>query len=228
MRRREMIRTFGTGLVGLGAWGGMGIASQASEEDTKGKRQIERPRGLLVPTKMFMTSATAVHERRARADDLLLCRAGIGNCNRVEVSSIVPPGCKLISRKEGEGYLHDGQVIFAVLGKNDSSTPGLKIATAIGMAIPEDGGTGCISEAQSEGPETSAAHLTQRAVEAALGMLALRRNVTDFDPHKEYDPRKTTYHLGSNLVRIYTVSEEATVDSEGHPTFVLSSVVFIM
>jgi arginine decarboxylase len=227
MRRRKLIVKMGAGLAGAAAVTGFVPGASGADRSPSGGAVPERGRGPLVPTRMFLTTSTSTHERRARADDLLLWRAGIGNCNRVEVSSIVPPGCKLIPRQEGVKLLQDGQIVFAVLGKSYSCTPGERIITAIGMAIPEDGGTGCVSEAEGVDPDADPAYVTRRAVEAALGMMAMRLG-SDFDPHKEYVPNKAVYQIGRTPVRVHTAAESATVDGSGRPTFVLTSLVFLM
>src|SRR5690348_9972003 len=102
MRRRNLITTLGAGLaaVGLG-----GRASGADATPKAGSGRGPQPGGLLVPTRMFLATGVGEHVRQARADDLCLVHAGIGNCNRVEVSSIVPPGCRMIPREEGQRFL---------------------------------------------------------------------------------------------------------------------------
>jgi len=225
MRRRNLIASVSACLAGSVAFLRNGSAARG-EDQTPVRPAGDRTAGLrpLIPTRMFITTAVAANERRAWADDMVLWQAGIGNTNRVEVSSIIPPGCKLIPREEGLKLIKDGQILFAVLGKTNSSTPGVKIATAVGMVIPEDGGTGYISEAQGE--DLDADYAARRATEAAMGMYAMRMGVS-YDPTKEYDPHKEVYRIGDKTVRVKSASTGATVDATGKHTFVLTSVVFL-
>jgi arginine decarboxylase len=227
MRRRNLIGSVSAYLAGSVALLRGGSAARG-EDLSKVRPAGDSAAGLrpLVPTRMFVTSAVSANERRAWADDTVLCGAGIGNCNRVEVSSIIPPGCKIIAREEGLKLIKDGQILFAVLGKTNSATPGMKIATALGFVIPEDGGTGFISEAVGEDPDLDPAYVARRAAEAAMGMYAMRMGLS-YDPHKEFDPSKEVYKIGGRTVRVTTASTGATVDPSGKHTFVLTSAVFL-
>ena len=83
---------------------------------------------------------------------MALRTAGIAACNLVRVSSIFPPRCKLISRKEGQKYLEPGQVVFAVMSENATHEPHRLIAASIGVALPADKSTyGYLSEHHSFG-----------------------------------------------------------------------------
>jgi arginine decarboxylase len=104
----------------------------------------------LVPTRMFLTSGVGVHERQINASDLAFREAGIGERNRVQVSSMIPPGCALISRKEGVKLLEGGQILFAVLAPAETIEPDQRIAAAVALAIPDDDRTGCIAEVYSQ------------------------------------------------------------------------------
>jgi arginine decarboxylase len=67
---------------------------------------------------------------------LALRNAGIQHCNIVNVSSIIPPGCKLISREKGLKMLKPGEITFVVLARNQTNEPHRLIAASIGVAIP--------------------------------------------------------------------------------------------
>ncbi|MFH1622196.1 MAG: pyruvoyl-dependent arginine decarboxylase, partial [Candidatus Omnitrophota bacterium] len=55
----------------------------------------------MVPTKVFFTKGVGTHKEELRSYELALKDAGIEKCNLVNVSSIFPPGCKIISKSEG-------------------------------------------------------------------------------------------------------------------------------
>ena len=62
----------------------------------------------MVPKKLFFTKGVGKHKERLTSFELALRDAGIASQNLVRVSSIFPPQCKVISRKEGLKYLDDG------------------------------------------------------------------------------------------------------------------------
>src|ERR1035441_6426838 len=55
----------------------------------------------MVPKKLFFTKGVGKHKERLTSFELALRDAGIASQNLVRVSSIFPPRCKVITRKEG-------------------------------------------------------------------------------------------------------------------------------
>ena len=55
-----------------------------------------REYGLLIPSKVFLTSGVGVARRKLTSFEFALREAGIERCNLVRVSSIFPPHCKLL------------------------------------------------------------------------------------------------------------------------------------
>ena len=66
----------------------------------------------MVPKRIFFTKGVGKHRERLTSFELALRDAGIAAQNLVRVSSIFPPNCKLLARKEGVKYLHPGEVVF--------------------------------------------------------------------------------------------------------------------
>ena len=54
----------------------------------------------IIPNKIFFTKGKGVHKDKLASFEMALREAGIEKCNLVSVSSILPPQCKTISRKE--------------------------------------------------------------------------------------------------------------------------------
>ena len=69
----------------------------------------------MVPKKMFFTKGVGKHKERLTSFELALRDAGIASQNLVRVSSIFPPRCKVITRKEGAKLLNHGEVVFEAL-----------------------------------------------------------------------------------------------------------------
>ena len=55
----------------------------------------------MIPKYMFLTKGVGSHKEQLASFELALRNAGIHRCNIVTVSSIIPSGCKLISKEEG-------------------------------------------------------------------------------------------------------------------------------
>src|SRR6476661_9727242 len=101
----------------------------------------------MVPRRIFLTRGVGKHKERLTSFELALRDAGIASQNLVRVSSIFPPNCKLISRKEGLKYLHHGEVVFAVVAESSTREPHRLTAASIGLAMPADRSTyGYLSE----------------------------------------------------------------------------------
>ncbi|UCG37626.1 MAG: pyruvoyl-dependent arginine decarboxylase, partial [Candidatus Bathyarchaeota archaeon] len=57
----------------------------------------------MIPRYFFLTKGSGKNKERLQSFELALRAAGIHHCNLVNVSSIVPPGCKLVTRDRGLG-----------------------------------------------------------------------------------------------------------------------------
>ena len=71
--------------------------------------------GKLVPAKVFFTKGVGTHKEELRSYELALRDAGIEKCNLVHVSSIFPPGCKILPKKRKTGRVNPTHVINLVL-----------------------------------------------------------------------------------------------------------------
>lgn len=86
-----------------------------------------------VPTKAALVAGDADGPFELVAFDNALRKAGIAELNLVPVSSIWPIGCKIVRWRKME----PGTIVPLVISKICSSTPGQKIAAAVGIAISE-------------------------------------------------------------------------------------------
>ena len=124
----------------------------------------------MVPKRMFFTKGVGKHRERLTSFELALRDAGIAAQNLVRVSSIFPPNCKMLARKEGVKYLSPGEVVFAVVAENSTHEAHRLLASSIGVAIPADKNTyGYLSEHHSFGETEDAAG--EYAEELAAEML---------------------------------------------------------
>jgi arginine decarboxylase len=179
----------------------------------------------MVPKRLFFTKGVGKHRERLTSFELALRDAGIAAQNLVRVSSIFPPNCKLISRVQGQNYLHHGEVVFAVVAENSTREPHRLLAASIGVAIPADRNTyGYLSEHHSFGEKEEAAG--DYAEELAAEMLATTLNV-EFDPDRSWDEKKEIYRISNKIVRTANVTQSAVGDKRGVWTTVIAAAIFI-
>ena len=62
----------------------------------------------MIPKYFFLAKGVGKHKEYLRSFELALRSAGIQKFNIVNVSSIIPPGCKLVSRERGFEMLKPG------------------------------------------------------------------------------------------------------------------------
>ena len=155
-----------------------------------------------VPRELFLTKGVGKHKEKLTSFELALRSAGIAACNLVRVSSIFPPGCKLLSRAEGAKRLKPGQVTFVVMSETATREPHRLIAATIGLALPRDPRLyGYLSEHHSFGENEDMAG--DYAEELAAEMLATTLGL-EFDPDKSWDEKKEVYRLSNQIVRTRT------------------------
>jgi arginine decarboxylase len=179
----------------------------------------------MVPKRIFLTNGVGKHKERLTSFELALRDAGIAAQNLVRVSSIFPPHCKLISRKEGVKYLHPGEVTFAVVAENSTREPHRLTAASIGLAMPADRSTyGYLSEHHSFGEADDVAG--EYAEELAAEMLATTLNV-EFNPDTSWDEKKEIYRISNKIVRTTNITQSGVGDKRGLWTTVIASAILI-
>src|SRR6201982_1675035 len=159
------------------------------------KRRIElgesgypRMHEMFVPKAIFFTNGVGVHKARLSSFELALRDAGIEKANLVTVSSIFPPKCVEISRKEGEKLIRPGQIVHCVMARQDTNEPNRLIAASIGLARPSDPKKyGYLSEHHSYGETAKKAG--DYAEDLAATMLATTLGV-GFDPETAWNERE--------------------------------------
>ncbi len=179
----------------------------------------------MVPKRLFLTKGVGKHKERLTSFELALRDAGIAAQNLVRVSSIFPPNCKIVARKDGLKYLNPGEVVFAVVAENSTREPHRLTAASIGVAIPADRGTyGYLSEHHSFGETDDVAG--EYAEELAAEMLATTLDV-EFDPDKSWDEKKQIYRLSNKIVRTMNITQSAVGDKKGKWTTVIAAAIMI-
>ncbi|HEV3112466.1 MAG TPA: arginine decarboxylase, pyruvoyl-dependent [Candidatus Binataceae bacterium] len=174
---------------------------------------------------IFLTKGVGKHREKLTSFELALRDARIAEFNIVRVSSIFPPGCKLISIQEGLKQLTPGQVVYAVMYDNATNEPHRLVAASVGLAIPANKDQyGYLSEHKSFGETDQRAG--DYAEDLAATMLATILGV-DFDPDTSYDERKDIWKLSDKIVTTRNVTQSAVGDRDGLWSTVVAAAVFV-
>lgn len=177
----------------------------------------------MVPKQLFFTKGVGRHKEELRSFELALRDAGIEKCNLVQVSSIIPPKCNIIARKQGLAELVPGQITFCVLAKCSSDEFSRLIASSIGCAIPNDINLyGYLSENHAFGQTEKVSG--DYAEDQAAAMLASTLGI-EFDEEKSWDEKKEVYRISDKIVRTTNTTQSAIV-KRGYST-VLAAAVFL-
>ena len=161
-----------------------------------------------VPKRVFFTCGAGQSSDELTSFELALREASIERFNLVTVSSILPPNCRIISRREGTRALASGSVVFTVLSRISSNEAHRRISASIGVAIPEDPERhwGYFSEYHSFGDsEQQTAAYSEKI---AHNMFC---SITDAKP-----------------VKTTNITKSAVVSDEKEWTTVLAAAVFLM
>lgn len=162
-----------------------------------------------VPKMMFFTKGVGRHKERLASFEMALRDAGVAPFNLVKVSSIFPPHCKIVSRKEGLAQLRHGQILFVVESRQDTDEPGRLLASAVGLARPADHTRyGYLSEHHTYGQQAKEAGIYSE--DLAASMLATTLGI-QFDPDSDYDERKEIYKMSGQIVE----SNSTAVSAKG-------------
>lgn len=178
-----------------------------------------------VAQEMFLTRGVGRHREKLASFELALRDANIAEYNIVRVSSIFPPGCKMIPMKDGVKKLNAGQVLFTVVAESSTNEPHRLIASSIGVAIPRDSQHyGYLSEHHGYGQTDQQAG--DYAEDLAAQMLATVLGV-DFDPAAAWDERKEIWQISDEIVTTRNITQSAIGDKAGLWTTVIAAAVLI-
>ena len=175
---------------------------------------------------MFFTKGVGYHRNNLQSFELALRDAGIEKCNVVYVSSIFPPGCKVISKQEGLKELLPGQITFTVLSRASTNEPNRLVSAAVGLAVPKDKQQyGYLSEHNAFGEkEIQSADFAE---DLAATMLASTLGI-ELDPDVAWDERKQVYSVGHKQFVSQSIAQTAEGHKDGLWTTVIACAVFIL
>jgi arginine decarboxylase len=177
-----------------------------------------------IPQCVFLTRGVGVHRHQLTAFEFALRDADIEQQNLVSVSSILPPGCELISATVGVHSLQPGEITFCVMARAETAEPGRRIAASIGLARPKDPAAyGYISEHHCYGmTEAEAGEYTE---DLAATMLASTLGI-EFDLNAAWNERKRVYEMSNQIVESLSMTSAAEGAPDGNWTCVVAAAVF--
>lgn len=179
----------------------------------------------MIPRYFFLTKGVGKHRAPLQSFELALRNADIQHCNIVNVSSIVPPGCKLIPKEKGLKMLKAGEITFVVLARNSTNEQHRLIAASIGVAIPSRKEKyGYLAEHHSFGQPDDIAG--DYAEDLAATMLATTMGIP-FDPETAWDERKQLFKTTGLIIKTTNITQSATGEKNDLCTTVIAAVVFV-
>jgi len=177
-----------------------------------------------VPSRLFFTKGVGTHREELHSFELALRDAGIEKCNLVQVSSIFPPGCKVISKKQGLKLMQPGAITFCVMSRCCSNEPRRLLAASVGCAIPAaKNAYGYISEHHSFGQTERQAG--DYAEDLAAAMLASTLGI-DFNVDESWDEKKEIFKISGKIVSTRNMTQSSIVKHHGFTT-VIAAAVFV-
>lgn len=179
----------------------------------------------MIPQRFFFTKGVGIHKEKLGSFELALRDAGIAQYNLVSVSSILPPGCKKISKNKGIKLLKPGEVVFCVMARNETNEPNRLIGAAIGCAVPKGNKKyGYLSEHHCFGETEGKAG--DYAEDLAASMLASTLGLK-FNPDDAWDTRRQAFRLSGKIVYTSNVTQTARGNKDGLWTSVVAAIIFV-
>jgi arginine decarboxylase len=161
----------------------------------------------LVPTKAFLTKGLGRHKYQLKSFEEALRKAGVAQQNLVQVSSILPPKCKMISKERGLNRLTPGEICYCVLARSDTNEHGRLVASSIGVAVPRDRNQwGYLSEVHGHGMNQQSA--ADMAEDLAAGMLGTTLGF-EVDPNKAWSEKEQVYKSSGLIIRTTNITQTA-------------------
>ena len=159
----------------------------------------------LIPAKVFLTKGVGRHKYKLKSFEEALRQAGVAQQNLVQVSSILPPKCKIIGRDNGLKMLVPAQISYCVIARSQTNEHGRLIASSIGIAVPKDRNKwGYISEVHSHGMNQQEA--ADMAEDLAADMLGTTLGL-EVDLDKAWSEKEQVYRASGLIIRTSNITQ---------------------
>jgi len=179
----------------------------------------------MTPNKIFLTKGVGIHKEKLNSFELALRNAGIAKYNLVSVSSIFPPHARIISREQGLGLLIPGQIVYAVMSRNQTDEPNRLISASIGVAIPQDRSQyGYLSEHHAYG--WTRRNAGDYAEDLAVDMLATTLGLK-IDLDKSWDENREIWKVQGKVIHTRNSTQSAKGHKSGYWTTVVAAAILV-
>jgi arginine decarboxylase len=156
---------------------------------------------------LFLTKGVGRHKEKLTAFEEALRNAKIARFNLVNVSSIYPPHCKIVSLNRGLKKLKSGQVVPVVLARMQTNENRRLLAASIGVAVPADRNQyGYLSEHHSFGETEDQAG--EYAEDLAASMLSTILGI-DYESGATWDQKKEIWKISGKIVKTTNCTQSA-------------------
>jgi len=161
----------------------------------------------LVPLRVFLTKGVGKHRYQLKSFEEALRQARVAQQNLVQVSSILPPNCKVIARENGLKSLVPGQITYCIMARSDTNEHGRLIASSIGIAVPKDRNNwGYISEVHGHGMnQQEAADMSE---DLAADMLGTTLGL-EVEPNQAWSEKEQVYKASGLIIRTSNITQTA-------------------
>ncbi len=160
-----------------------------------------------VPTKAFLTKGVGRHKYQLKSFEEALRAAGVAQQNLVQVSSILPPKCKVISRESGLKQVTPGEICYCVMARADTNEHERLVAASVGIAVPKDRTNwGYLSEVHGYGMNQREA--ADMAEDLAAGMLGTTLGL-EVDPNQAWSEKEQVYKSSGLIIRTSNITQTA-------------------
>ena len=161
----------------------------------------------LLPKQVFLTKGVGRHKYQLKSFEAALRQAGVAQQNLVQVSSILPSKCRVVSRENGPKKLVSGTICYCVLARADTNEHQRLVASSIGLAVPKDDTKwGYLSEVHGHGMNRKEA--ADMAEDLAAGMLGTTLGL-EVDPNKAWSEKEQVYKSSGLIIRTSNVTQTA-------------------
>ena len=179
----------------------------------------------MFPKKVFLIRGVGRHKYQLKSFEEALRQAGVAQQNLVQVSSILPPHCRMISRAEGLNKMTPGQISYCVMARTDTNEHGRLIASSVGIAVPKvRDNWGYISEVHGHGMNRQQAG--DMAEDLAADMLGTTLGL-EVDPDKAWSQKEQVYKTSGLIIRTSNITQTAK-GKKGLWTTVVAIAMFLL
>lgn len=179
---------------------------------------------MYVASKIFLSKGVGQNKEKLVSFEMALRAARLSPFNIVRVSSILPPGCKIIAADKALQELSPGQVVHAVMAEAASDEDHRLMAASIGVAVPANRNSiGYLSEhcCFGSGEKTTGDYAEDLAAQMLATILGI-----NFDTNLSYNERLDHWKLSGDIVKTRNITQ-ASIGRKGLWTTVIAAAVLV-